>query len=143
MNYTKLQDGYLLKILKGQEIIATITEFCETHNIKSGNVSGIGGVDQIRLYYYDNDLKDYVAKDFSGRNFEIISLNGNISLLDGKPFAHIHIALGDSDYSMFGGHLKSAVVGVTCEVFITMTDGQLTRSYDEVCKLNLLDLPAK
>ena len=130
----------MIKVERGEELMETITKFCEDHKIHSGSISGVGATNDVCLYYYDSDIEEYVAKTFSGKSFEIVSLCGNISLIDGKPFAHVHIALGDSDYSLFGGHLKSAVINVTGEVTIQMTDGSIHRSYDDVCKLNLLDL---
>ena len=38
----------------------------------------------------------------------------------------------------FGGHLKSAVVGATAEVFITVLSGKIDRTFDEQTGLNLM-----
>ena len=70
----------------------------------------------------------------------IISLNGNISEVDGSPFVHIHIIIGDSDYRTFGGHLGSAIVGITCEIILTMTDDVINRKLNDEFKLNFWDL---
>ena len=140
MQFKKLKDGYIIKVEKGEELIETLTKFCAENKIASGSISGVGGTNNVCLYYYDSELKEYLPKTFSGKNYEIISLSGNIALIDGKPFAHIHTALGDSDFSIFGGHLKSAIIGITGEVTINMIDGELHRSFDDVCKLNLLAL---
>ena len=140
MHSKKLKDGYIVRIKKGEEIIGELTRFCSENNIKSGSIAGIGATDNVSLGYFDLDKKEYIEKKFSGKNFEIISMNGNISLVDGKPFAHIHITLGDSDYSVFGGHLNSAVVSVTGEITLTLSDGVLERKPDEHSGLNLLNL---
>ena len=47
----------------------------------------------------------------------MVSLLGNISLKDGEPFAHIHVALGDPEGRVYGGHLISGEVFVA-EVFV-------------------------
>lgn len=140
MQSKKLTNGYILKLEKGEEIIESLVKFCEDNNIKSGSIAGIGGTDNATLKYYDREKKEYVPKNFSGKDYEIVSLIGNISLVDGKPFAHIHIALGDADYNMFGGHLGSAIISITCEITINMTDDTLNRKFDDEFKLNFLDI---
>jgi len=140
MKSKKLNNEYILKLEKGEEIIETLAKFCEDNNIKSGSITGIGGTDNAILKYYDREKKEYTPKNFSGRDYEIISLIGNISLVDGKPFAHIHITLGDAEYNVFGGHLGSAVISITCEIAVTMTDGILNRKLDDEFKLNFLDI---
>lgn len=140
MQSKKLTDGYILKLEKGEEIIETLAKFCGDNNIKSGSVTGIGGTDNATLKYYDREKKEYIPKNFSGKDYEIVSLLGNISLVEGMPFAHIHIALGDADYNLFGGHLGSAVTSITCEITINMTDGILNRKLDDEFKLNFLEI---
>ena len=140
MKFKKLNSGYILKLEKGEEIIETLAKFCGDNNIKSGSIAGIGGTDNATLKYYDREKKEYIPKNFSGKDYEIVSLLGNISLIDGKAFAHIHITLGDVDYNTFGGHLGSAVVSITCEMTISMTGGILNRKLDDEFKLNFLDI---
>jgi len=140
MKFKKINDGYVVRIEKGEEIIQTLTDFCEQNNVKSGSIAGIGGTDDVSVSYYDQEKKEYIPKRYGGKNYEIISLNGNISLKEGKPFAHIHITLGDSDYSVFGGHLESAVISVNCEMVISMANDKVERKFDKDLQLNLLDL---
>lgn len=140
MQYTKLQDGYLVKVERGEELIETVTAFCAEQKIHSGSITGVGATDDVCLYYFDGEKKEYIPKIFNERDYEIISLTGNIALIDGTPFLHIHTALGDHEYQVFGGHLKSAVISVTGEVVISQIGGDVHRAYDEVCGLNLLDL---
>ncbi|KKS99422.1 MAG: hypothetical protein UV76_C0020G0001, partial [Candidatus Nomurabacteria bacterium GW2011_GWA2_43_15] len=82
---------------------------------------------------------EYLPKRFSGKNYEIVSLNGNISLVEDKPFVHLHIMLGDSDYRTFGGHLGSAVVDITCEIAINMSDSVINRKFNNEFKVNFWD----
>jgi hypothetical protein len=140
MKSKKLNNGYIIRLEKGEEIIDALTRFCSDNGIKSGSIAGVGGTDDVLLKYYDIQKKDYFSKKYSGKNFEIISLNGNISLVKGKPFVHIHTVLGDADYNAFGGHLGSAVIAITCEITITMADGTISRKLDDEFKLNFLDI---
>lgn len=140
MKFRKINSGYIIRLEKGEEIIHALISFCEDNNIKSGSITGIGGTDNVSLKYYDQEKKEYISKKFSGKNYEIIGLNGNISLVEDKPFAHIHIILGDSDYRAFGGHLESAIIGITCEITIVMADSTINRKFDDEFKLYFLDL---
>ncbi|MCK9186292.1 DNA-binding protein [Candidatus Gracilibacteria bacterium] len=139
MKSKKLTNGYILRLEKGEEIITSLTKFCEDNDIKSGSISGVGGTDDVSVKYYDPEQEKYISKKFTSKNFEIISLNGNISLVDGKPFPHVHIMLGDADYNTFGGHLGSANIAITCEIVIQMTDYIFTRKLDEEFNLNFLE----
>ena len=140
MKYTEVSGGYVLKLEIGDEIIDSIVSFCKEKGIKSGVLSGIGAAEDLAILFFDREKKEYIPREFMGQSYEIVSMNGNISLLDGEPMAHAHIALGDADYNVFGGHLKSGIVSVTCEIALTMTDGHIERAYDEETRLNLLDL---
>ena len=139
MKYKKANAGYFIKFEKGEEIMQELTKFCEDNDVKSGSISGVGGTDDVLIKYYDLKKGEYLPKKFSGKNYEIISLNGNISLVENKPFVHLHIMLGDSDYRTFGGHLGSAVVDITCEIAINMSDSVINRKFNDEFKVNFWD----
>ena len=72
-------------------------------------------------------LKDFEIGWFNGKEYEkikidtpheLVSMTGNIEKKDGKPFAHIHVALAGPDKKLVGGHLFKAKVNVTNEIFI-------------------------
>lgn len=140
MKRKKLNNGYMLKLEKGEEILDSLTKFCSDNNIRSGSITGIGGADNVVLKYYDLEKTDYTSRTFNGKNYEILSLNGNISIVDGKPFLHIHATIGDSDYKVYGGHLGSATIGITCEIIIHPAEDTIGRKLDDTFRLKLLDL---
>ena len=43
---------------------------------------------------------------------------------------HVHTAIGDSQFSVFGGHMFEAVVAVTAEIYITPFGVMPERSLD-------------
>ncbi len=55
---------------------------------------------------------------------------GNISIRDGKYFAHVHAFLGDPDKNLRGGHLVSGKVSVTVEGVIQENRDQIGRKID-------------
>jgi hypothetical protein len=76
---------------------------------------------------------------------EIISLNGNLALLEGEPVAHLHIAISRHDFSTVSGHLMSAEIYPTCEIVIVPYGMRIDRRHDDETGLNLqrFSLPAR
>ena len=127
---------HLLRIHRNEEIVQVITDFLKEKTIRSGSISGIGAASNVKLRYYSMEDQKYHGKEFTGE-FEIASLTGNISVMDGEIWPHIHIVLGDTNYNCFGGHLESAIVGVTCEIIIDEMEEELLRTFDEETGLKL------
>lgn len=139
MQTKKVHGGHLLRLVKDEKIVETVTKFCEENSIHGGVISGLGGASDITLGFYDLTTKKYSWKEFAEIH-EILSMNGNVALVDGKPFLHIHIALSNHNFQAIGGHLKEATVGATCEVMISDLATEMSRIYDDEIGLKLLDL---
>ena len=93
----------------------------------------------VKIGYYNLSTKAYQEKVFES-GMEVTSLNGNLSILDGEQFFHIHVTLGDEDYRLYGGHLISGIVSITMELVFTPYEGEVIRAMDEDEKFNLLQL---
>ncbi len=63
------------------------------NNVLIGTVSAIGSLRNPKIGYFDEKAGKYRVISLSG-TYELVSLSGNISVKDGEPFAHIHVALG-------------------------------------------------
>ena len=126
------------RIEKGEEIVTAFKEFCKLHNIKSGFINGLGAVEDVQIAYYNVEEKKYHHKKLKG-DFEIVSLSGTISVFNEEPHIHLHIALGDEDFRITGGHLDHGIVSLTCEFIITGFDEEIIRKPDPETGLNLLD----
>jgi len=116
----------------GTDLYDGITRIVQEHNISAGRVTGIGAVQRAKLAYYDQKLMKYFDIDVN-EPMEIVSLNGNVSLKDGKPFVHAHVVLADEKGNGKGGHLLAGGTPVfACELTIEEYEGpQLTRGFDE------------
>lgn len=108
--------NFLFRVPEGEELLGFINDFAEKNNVLIGTMSGIGSLRNPRVGYFDETAGEYKVNELSGL-YELVSLSGNISLKDGKPFAHIHVALGGPDGKLYGGHLVEGEVFVA-EVFI-------------------------
>ena len=137
MEYRRFSDTFIMRLNRGEEIIASIGALCEREGIKLGCVSAVGAVGEATLGYFDTNEKQYFTHQYAGI-YEIANLSGNISTQDGKPYLHIHAVLAGEDGTAFGGHLSRAVVSATCEVLIRVLDGHVGRSFSEEIGLNLV-----
>ena len=69
-----------------------------------------------------------------------VTCTGNISLMDGKPFVHAHIVLGDPEGRLVGGHLFSETVIYAGEISLQELAGKpLERAHDQTTGLSLWD----
>jgi len=62
---------------------------------------------------------------------EVTSMLGNITMMEKKPFLHLHANLGRKDMSVVGGHLVAGEVHPFFEVVITPTSNVASRRYDD------------
>jgi hypothetical protein len=137
MMVKKFGSKYIVRIDKGEEIVACLKKICTDNKIRLGSVSGIGAVGRAQIGLFETSSKQYHSTDLESA-FEITSLNGNISTMNGEVYLHLHINLSDAAYHTFGGHFQSAVVSGTCEIIIDAIDGECERIFNEDVGLNII-----
>lgn len=125
-----------MRMNKGEEIVETLKEFCEKEDIKLGWLKGLGAVGKATIGLFETKEKEYHSVDLEG-DFEITSLLGNISRMDGEVYLHLHVNLSDEDYNTRGGHLSKAVISATGEFIIEEIAGEVGREFDKEVGLNL------
>lgn len=113
-----------------------LNKLCRNNSIKLGTISGIGSTNKPTIGLFETKTKKYHSKELTG-DYEISSLTGNISTMDGEIYLHIHINLCDSNYNSYGGHLNSAIVSGTYEGVIEIIDGEIEREFSEEIGLNI------
>ncbi|ASJ11105.1 DNA-binding protein [Thermococcus sp. P6] len=115
--------NFLFRIPEGEEIGGFINRFAKENNILMGTVRGIGSLRNPKIGYFDEKAGKYRVIPLEG-TYELVSLSGNISVKDGQPFAHIHVALGGPDGRVHGGHLVEGEVFVA-EVLVEELLGEV------------------
>jgi uncharacterized protein len=129
-NY-KLKRTIIGQFPHGTDLLEGLTQLVQKENIRCGRIHGIGATTHAVVAYYDQNTKKYNSMEFKG-GMEILNLQGNVSIREGKPFVHVHILLGDSQGKVFGGHLLPGTKLWACEVFIDEFEGEeLVRAQDE------------
>ncbi len=127
---------YILRFDRGEEVMNELQQFCAEHKVRAGTFWGLGAAEGIELAEYDLKKKEYRSKEYS-EMLEIASLTGNVALIDGKPALHAHGVFSTLE-NVYAGHVMKLVVGVTCEITLTVLPGEMKREYNEEIGLKLL-----
>lgn len=131
--------GTIVILERGEELIRELVSYAHEHRLQSAWLqSGLGGAESATHSFYDLETKTYIDKTFN-EPLEVISLQGNLSVVDDTPFWHIHGTFGTSTYQTISGHVKTLGVALTAEILIQPIESPLIRSYDEATGLKLLD----
>lgn len=139
MKYKRFDKTIVVRIDRGEEILDKIRELAIAENIKLASVTALGATNDFTVGVFNTAEKKYFANEFKGA-FEIVSLTGTINTMDGQFYTHIHMSAGNDKGEVFGGHLNRAVVSATCEMTVTVIDGEVDRYRDDDVGLNLFKL---
>lgn len=141
MKIRKNEDVLVVRLERGEELLAQLHTLIANEHINGAFIHGLGGAERVSLGQYRiSDDKEYHFTELEG-DLEVCSLNGNIAHDEsGKPMIHIHATISDADLRAFGGHVKELIVAGTCELFIDLRTGTLRRSLDQDIGLKLLQL---
>lgn len=139
MFYSYFEPFYILRLSRGEEIISSLRNFVEKIKVPSGLLWGIGAMEKAEIGYFDDKKKDYLKKNFK-KSMEILNLSGSISILNNKPYIHIHCTISDEKLRCFGGHLFFGTVTATAEIYIFKLKRKIYRIKDENEPFYLLKL---
>lgn len=136
MKWHREKDGRILVNLeRGDDLRPSLEGLATELGLAAARVTALGALEDPELGSFDLPTKVYHKKVFPGI-WELLSLVGNLSLVDGRPFLHAHVALSGHDFRVFGGHLFEARVGVMVELFLDPYPTPLHRSFSEKVGLN-------
>ena len=139
MQYRCFGNTYIIRMDRGEEVISSLTDLCNTEHISLGSVEAIGASDHVVIGLYDVSARQYHKKSFD-EPMEITSLLGSVSTKNGETYLHLHINLCREDMSVIGGHLNECRISATCEMILRKIDGTVERRLDkDVTGLNLFE----
>jgi predicted DNA-binding protein with PD1-like motif len=137
MKHLRQDRGFLLRLDRGEDVKEAVEQFAAEQKIEGGFLFGIGAVQDPELGYFMPQDKSYSRMVLEGF-WEVGSIIGNISVLGGKPFAHIHATLSDSTLQARTGHLFAGKVSVTMEIWVIPGDHDWPRPKDPESGFNFL-----
>lgn len=142
MNFSNLADTvFALRLDPGDDLHEAVQTFCADHSMSNASVQGIGSVDSPTLAHYAMSTKTFTDKHLEGV-YEVTSLLGNVALVEGVPFAHMHITVAGPDMQTFGGHLVQGVCSATLELIISAYPSHHSKITNEAIGLKVWDFGA-
>lgn len=136
MEHKQFANHVVVRLDRGEDLHQALFDVQKAYDIELAYVTGIGAVNRAVVGTFDVENQEYHKKEHTG-NMEIVSLAGNVSQMEGKPYLHLHAVLSNMEGETMGGHLNEATVSATAEIFLTIVDGQLDRQYDDSVGLNV------
>ena len=133
------QYSFLIRLLKGEDILLSLQKFCEKHpDIGAGSIYGIGAASQAKFSFYNGEK---YLESILEEKLEVLSIIGNIAQ---NQIVHLHGIFGRVDGTCVGGHiLPGCIISVTCELSVTVFKPGVIRELDPESNLILLSLPEK
>lgn len=139
MEYRKFDQGYVLRLDPGEEVVACLTQLVEQEKIELGSVSALGAANDVTIGIFDTQKKQYQSQRYQGQ-YEISALVGNVTRQEGRPYLHLHITIGNPvTGEVHAGHLTAATISATLELFLQVWKGQVGRKFSDTVGLNLLE----
>jgi len=134
-----LQDKnkYVLKAHVGEDVMLELREFCQNQGIQAASFFAIGAAKEIHIAWYNIHKKEYIKKEIQ-QELEVISLLGNVTVMNGEVIVHAHGSFSDENMQMIAGHVNKLVVGAACEIVLEKIEGKIEKSHDEETGLNLM-----
>ena len=128
-----------IKVRHGEDLLKALTDYCLENNVQLGFISIIGALQRVNFNYYHQKEKKYYKNSIE-EPVEIVSCAGNVSMKEGKPFIHAHLAVADRKGNVFGGHLEEGTIVFAAECVLFELEGDLMeRKFDKTTGLFLWD----
>jgi hypothetical protein len=140
MDYREVEASreFVARLAHGEDWRGQIEDFASEEGVTAAFFFGLGAVQDVELWYYDQTDQEYYPEEFD-EPLEMAACVGNVSILDGDPFAHTHAVLSRADGSTVAGHLNRATV-FAGELYVRTFDETLERAHDETTDLDLWPL---
>ena len=101
--------SYAVILGKGDEVMSGMTAFAQREQLAAAHFTGIGAIESGLFGWFDKQHNAYRNLPLNGQA-EVVSLVGDIGLVNGRPAVHIHAVVCLSDGAARGGHMLHANV---------------------------------
>ncbi|RPA60990.1 DUF296 domain-containing protein [Aerococcus agrisoli] len=141
MDYQVNGHVMMLRVDRGEEVLAAITEVCQKEGIQAGSFQGIGACGDVIVSTYIASENDFTDHEKTGM-LELVSLMGNITRDEtDAPELHAHASFSylndEGETAVLSGHLTKAVVLYTVELVLTPYPNKVNRAFDEETGIRL------
>ena len=124
------------RLFEDEDLLEAITQTAGKGRIKAGFFVLIGTLKKAKMGFFHKGRYQLIEM---AEPLEIVSCMGNISIKEGEPHVHAHIAVSNRKGEVFGGHvLPGCIIAATGElVLIEAVDMELHRKLEEKTQLYL------
>ncbi|MGD0679456.1 MAG: PPC domain-containing DNA-binding protein [Polyangiaceae bacterium] len=129
---------FVLVFETDDELAKGLLEFAEQERLSAASFKAVGALSSVRLAWFSWESKKYQPSVTFDEQVELLSLIGDVALMDGKPSVHAHAVVGKKDGTAHGGHLIEAHIRPTCEVVLTESPSHLQKQVDKESGLALI-----
>ena len=130
--------SYAIILAKGDEVMSGLTDFARQNKVTSASFTAIGAFSHATVAWFDDGRKEFKLIPIK-QQVELVSMIGDIALVNDQPAVHTHVALASSDGTVRGGHVINAFVFPTLELFMTVYPTALHKQLDDATGLKLID----
>jgi uncharacterized protein len=124
----------------GDEIASVLQQFAKQQGLGGSSFKAIGALSYVKLGWFNWETQKYEPASILHEQVELLSLIGDIALLDRVPQVHAHVVVGRRDGTAHGGHLLEARVRPTCELILTESPTHLQKKLDPKSGLALIQI---
>jgi uncharacterized protein len=129
---------YAIVLSKNDEVMSGLTEFAKQNKVTSASFTAIGAFSHATVAWFDDSKKEFKLVPIT-EQVELVSMIGDIALVNDTPAVHTHVSVASSDGTVRGGHVINAYVFPTLELFMTVYPTPLHKQKDEATGLELID----
>lgn len=137
MKYMVFGPDYVIRLDRGDAVIGSLSSLCEQDGIGLAWFSGSGETESAGILPTAAGDDGPLVIDGPRR---MVSLTGNVSVVEGRPFIKAHAAFAGEDAVLRGGLLKEAVAGSGCEIILHRTFDRMARIKDPLSGALVLDI---
>src|SRR6266404_3471387 len=129
--------NYAIILAKGDEVMSGLTDFARQNKVASASFTAIGAFSHATVAWFDEARKEFKLIAIE-QQVELVSMIGDIALVNDQPAVHTHVSVASSDGTV-GGHVINAFVFPTLELFMTVYPTPVHKETDEATGLKLID----
>ena len=109
-----------VSLARGEDLLDGLNRAVQEVGLQAATLQVIGGLEEAKVGYFDRDVKEY--REIPTGHVEMQGL-GNVSLRDGEPFIHLHLALSARNGTTIGGHALEGCRAFVVEAYFRKLEG--------------------
>jgi uncharacterized protein len=121
---------FILVFDSGDELATGLLGFAREQGLTAASFKAVGAVSSVRLAWFNWESRRYDTSVALDEQLELLSVIGDVALLDDQPVVHAHAVVGRRDGTAHGGHLLEALVRPTCELVLVESPVHLQKRVD-------------